>query len=294
MLQCSAIHAEQQLCPPGYMYRPTGQRRILYLLTALELLAASHSRSAVVAFLQVDTLSRSLFIDRRGEELLVNLCKSSQQAHNEAPAGSLRIVFETSDSLTAWSALSLLGVDRVAQVTIDGDAEDTTGSGVTPVIAASDLFEAGCEVVETEGSEAERRKVQFLWQMDQVLGHPAVLRLRQAHAEAASSFAVVLWESIRYICKLPYLPAPSRPGGVLHPIAEALLGANLLEPRWGPTRLVLAGPSLGAATRRALLAWLDAQHAKLSWPQRLEYSVQLLRERPNITRSLERVEECQT
>jgi len=241
----------------------------------------------VVAFLHVEVLKRSLFVDSRGEELLVTLSKRFQ-ARSALDGSALCTIFQTEDSQTALSALSPEVVDAVLPVTVD--EADSFGSGSVHVISAAELLD---DILDDEGHASDgdsgasgaKEDVRFQWQLNQMLGHDRVLHLRQRHGESNTSFAVVLWESLRFICQRPYLAVDT--GSKLHPIVEALLHASLLEPRWGPTRLVLSGPQEGACARRQLLAWIDAQWAKLSWPQRLEYGVQLLREREEITRRVE-------
>lgn len=119
--------------------------------------------------------------------------------------------------------------------------------------------------------------------MDQLLSHPEVLNLRRRHEEAPTAFALVLWESLRHLCRRTYVAAPARAEDLKHPIVQAMLHANLLEPRWGPTRMVLAGE----ATRQRLLRWLDQQHAKLTWQQRVEYNLQLIRDRHDVVKQLD-------
>ena len=87
----------------------------------------------------------------------------------------------------------------------------------------------------------------------------------------------------RHLLKRSYLRAVA--DDLEHPIVQAMLSAGLLVPRWAPLRL-----EIPRATQSFLAKWIDQQHSELSWPQRLEYNVELLRERAEIIRQLDRLE----
>jgi len=226
---------------------------------------------------------RSLFVDQRGEELLAVLLEHLQGRRTAEDPSPVRALFQTGDASTAFWALSPPLTERaVALPSATAGSADGPDVGVLALEGDEDgpAPAAGDATAGRAGDGRER--VRFEWQMDQVLGHPAVLELRRRHAEAPTAFAVVFWETIRHLCRQPYLPVPARADDLKHPILQAMLHANLLEPRWGPLRLVVAG----RGARARLLAWIDAQHAKLPWHQRLEYNLQFIRERQTITRQL--------
>lgn len=287
-LRCVAAHAEQQESPRGYLDRPSGGRRVIYLLTALEAAVASAGKRAVVAFLHVETLLRSLFIDDRGADLLGLIIDFVQHRGPEEVEVPLRFVFQTNDAFTSLWALSPPRTSGVVALT--ADALDGGGTGVLVIeddpVAPGDEGEPAdrCGKMGQPGDPPCRRGARFQWQMDQVLSFPAVLELRRSHASSATAFSVVLWETLRHLCKVAHLLVPQGSLELLHPIVQGMVHANLLEPRWGPTRLVI--PSEG--TRQRLLSWIESQHAKLSWDQRLEYNIQLIRDRPAILRELAR------
>jgi len=299
VLQNALVHAEQAESPPGYLDRPTGKYRVPGLFAVLEAVAMATNRSMVAAFLQIDVLMNSLFIDGRGEELLGILleCLQRQPPHPRKDEESLnvpplRAIFQTSHGATAFWALSPPTTDKVVALPM---AEPGDGPAVGVLTLENGL--GVDEEVHSAPSHADSLKDEisvqssgyintiFEWQMDQVLAHPAVLNIRSSHVEAPTSFALVLWESIRHICRRSHLSVPARADDLKHPIVQALLHANLLEPRWGPTRLVVARED----TKQRLLRWIDEQHAKLPWSQRIEYNLQLIRDRHEITRKLDRL-----
>ncbi|CAK9102981.1 Hypothetical protein (Fragment) [Durusdinium trenchii] len=134
------------------------------------------------------------------------------------------------------------------------------------------------QTLETEDDLGERVEARLEWQMDQVLSHPAILNLRQ---DPAVPFAVMLWESIRHMLKRSHLLAPGRADDLRHPIAQAMLAAGLLVPRWAPLRF-----EIPKAARPFLQEWINSQHAKLSWPGRLDYNLQVTKAQgqPEISR----------
>ncbi|CAK0814570.1 unnamed protein product, partial [Prorocentrum cordatum] len=272
-LRCVAASAEQQESPQGYLDRPSGKRRVMYLLTALEAAVASAGLRAVVAFLHVDTLTRSLFIDERGAELLGLVVGFAQHRELEQAEAPLRFVFQTDDAFTSLWALSPPRTSSVVPLT--AECLDGAGTGVL-VIEGDPVVDVDAGEPEDRGGKAGQREgpscrmgARFQWQMDQVLSFPAVLELRRSHASSATAFSVVLWETLRHLCKSAHLLVPQGSTDLLHPVVQGMVHANLLEPRWGPTRLVI--PSEG--TRQRLVAWIESQHAKLSWDQRLEYNI---------------------
>merc|ERR1711920_997743 len=121
------------------------------------------------------------------------------------------------------------------------------------VITVDDSGQMATSVMSSSSSESEEallvKQRCFEWQMNEVLRHPRVLELRYAHGDGQTAFAVVLWETIRLVCARPHLRIPPNAEEIEHPIIEALLNANILAPRWGPTRLVLAASD----TRERLL-----------------------------------------
>ncbi|CAE8652937.1 unnamed protein product, partial [Polarella glacialis] len=121
VLQSVAAHAEQRESPPGYETRPTGLHLLPYLLSAMEASATAAQVPAVVVFLHVEVLARSLFVDVRGEELLGLLMKRlhptehvssmpGEPVHSsmepQIRASGLRSVLQTNDASTAYWALS--------------------------------------------------------------------------------------------------------------------------------------------------------------------------------------------
>lgn len=282
VLRGASAEAERQVRPPGFVDRPTGRQRLPDLLALLESAAEVEGVPATVALLRVEGLTRSLLVDGRGRELLDVLLEILQRPGPSVASPPLRAIFHSECSLTVSRALSPPFVDAVGVLPEDA-ATDGPAVGVLQVGEACDEFSVECPVAEAASEQV--RQARFEWQMNEVLGHPSILAMRAQHAEAPAAFALVLWESIRIICRRPHLPAPRRFGDADHPVVEAMLDANLLAPRWAPTRLVLTGDE----TRRRLLAWLDVQHAKLSWGQRFEYSLQLVRERPGLVKRLDRL-----
>ncbi|CAE7544057.1 unnamed protein product [Symbiodinium natans] len=250
-LHAAGAAAEAKVSPPGYVRYWTGQRTVPYMLRFFEESTCGLAQPLLVA-LRVEQLVRSPFVDPRGEELLAVLLR-----YLCGDGAGLRAVMHCCDGETAFAALS-------------GD--------LVPSVAAAELEEADASatVFVLEGEvdpeeDADNLRARRTWQMDQVLSHPAVLNLRTKHAEHDTAFAVILWETIRYILRRPHLTVSCSAKELEHPVVQALLSVNLLVPRWSPTRLVV--PDDG--TRHFLQEWINSQHAKLSWPSRAEYNIQV-------------------
>eukprot|EP00933_Yihiella_yeosuensis_P042542 TRINITY_DN37163_c0_g1_i1.p1 TRINITY_DN37163_c0_g1~~TRINITY_DN37163_c0_g1_i1.p1 ORF type:complete len:610 (-),score=90.28 TRINITY_DN37163_c0_g1_i1:20-1849(-) len=273
-----AQHAEFRGSPAGFIDRPTGLLLVPYLLSVLDLAATASEASALIVLLRPETLLRSMFIDARGQALLEQLVSHLQ----EGRTSTLRAVLETNDGSTAFWALSPPRVKGISLYQADLPTF-TKPVGVVDLAdhedIAEDLSAAGSDV------NLSKAEAQFEWQMDQVLSHPAVLTLRQSLSEAPTAFAVVLWETIRHICKRPHLQAPESSDDLRHPIVQAMLHTNLIKPRWGPTRLVVESD----VTRQRLMKWINAHYERLTLAQRFEYNVQLIRERTEITRKLDQL-----
>ncbi|CAE7914102.1 TR1 [Symbiodinium sp. KB8] len=253
VLHAAGAAAEAKASPPGYIRHWTGQRTVPYMLRYLEetISVAGGRARALLAILRVEQLVRSPFVDPRGEELLVLLLR-----HLCSDDTGLRGVFHCCDAETAYSALSADLVPSVASAEL-AEADAST----TVLVLEDEAFPAE----EDDKLPARRR-----WQMDQVLSHPAMLNLRTKHAEHETAFAVILWETIRYILRRPHLTVSRSAKELEHPVVQALLSANLLVPRWSPMRLIVPDDE----TRHFLQEWINSQHAKLSWPSRAEYNIQ--------------------
>ncbi|OLQ15058.1 Pentatricopeptide repeat-containing protein, chloroplastic [Symbiodinium microadriaticum] len=266
VLHAAGAAAEAKASPPGYIRHWTGQRTVPYMLRYLEetISVAGGRARALLAILRVEQLVRSPFVDPRGEELLVLLLR-----HLCSDDTGLRGVFHCCDAETAYSALSADLVPSVASAEL-AEADAST----TVLVLEDEAFPAE----EDDKLPARRR-----WQMDQVLSHPAMLNLRTKHAEHETAFAVILWETIRYILRRPHLTVSRSAKELEHPVVQALLSANLLVPRWSPMRLIVPDDE----TRHFLQEWINSQHAKLSWPSRAEYNIQAWRERGSILHKLD-------
>merc|ERR1712224_574700 len=130
-------------------------------------------------------LTRSLFVDKRGGELLEIIV--ARLHSGGLPAAKLRCLLHTSDGLTALHSLAPPFAHAVTALSAAGTVTDHVG---VLTLDAADL----------PADELAKRR--FVWQMDQALSHPAMLELRASTgAGSPTVFAVVLWESIRHICR---------------------------------------------------------------------------------------------
>lgn len=262
VLRLMALQMERSELPPGFLERNTGRNTVPFLVSGLEVASRLACAAVTVVLLNVDILVRSLLMDSRGEDLLGVIIETMH-------ASSLRGILHTGDGMTALRALSPTHAQKVLSL-----PSDRAGVGVLVVEgeAAEELDEDDC-----------RARARFEWQMNEVLAHPALLNYRLSNSSSAV-FTVFLWETLRHMCSRSHLPAPSDADKIEHPVVQAMLHASMLEPRWGPTRFVLP-----EQTKTRILRWIDARHAELAWQQRVEYSIQLVRERSSILRRLDRM-----
>merc|ERR1711879_922886 len=144
---------------------------------------------------------------------------------------SIRVIFHTIDGHTALHALSPPFVKRVATLRTHR-ADDVAVAIVTHEDNARNPFKPSIDRSASVLLEERSHRTQFEWQMNQFLGHPAMIEMRQKHVEAATAFAVVLWESIRYMCRKDHMVISPRVEELTHPIALSMLHAGLLAPRW--------------------------------------------------------------
>eukprot|EP00913_Durusdinium_trenchii_P008365 g7858.t1 len=293
VLGAAAALQDMQESPPGYTARRTGRSALLLCSVRLSFLEACGCPSRdqrdrppappappLLALLRLEELVRSTFVDARGEECLceIKFCFTFEEEllamlleMLHAPVsseGSLRALLHCCDGNTAFWALS---------------------------------------------AHSEKQSCAF------------------QHAKAVTIQTLETEErSIRHMLKRSHLLAPGRADDLRHPIAQAMLAAGLLVPRWAPLRFEIpkaARPFLQEHRARAgswkhfankscrkpgekkkqsascnskaegerksstQQEWINSQHAKLSWPGRLDYNLQVMRHRAEIIRQLDHLDE---